>query len=46
MKSCLLSFIALLWGTFLHAQQPAPAPAAGQILFSGAPIPPDGYTRA
>ena len=46
MKSYLLSFIALLWGTYLHTQQPTPAPAAGQILFSDEPLPPDGYTSA
>lgn len=46
MKPYCLSFFALLWATSLHAQQPAPAPAAGQIFFSAAPIPPDGYTRA
>ena len=57
MKSYVLSLFALLWGIPLHAQQPAPAPSAGpavpvpqahagQILFSAAPVPPDGYARA
>lgn len=55
MKSCFLSLLALLWGILLRAQQPTPAPNAtatfheahiGQILFSAAPAPPDGYARA
>ena len=57
MKSCFLLLLALLWSTLLPAQQPAPAPAAGttppvpqshvgQVLFSAAPVPPNGYAQA